>query len=66
MRSNVAIVYLSEINSTSNLNMSAEYWVKRKNLEEELNESCMFSVGEKEIILTQFDLKHGNLATCPS
>jgi len=62
MRSNIAIVYLSEIDSiSSNMNLSAEYWVARKNLEKELNESCMFSVGEKEVILTQFDLKHGNL-----
>ncbi len=62
MRSNVAIVYLSEIDSiSSNMNLSAEFWVARKNLEKELKESCMFSVGEKEIILTQFDLKHGNL-----
>ena len=60
MKSNVATVYLSEINSTSNLNMSAEYWVKRKNLEEELERLCLFSVAEKEVILTQFDLKHGN------
>ncbi len=58
---NVAIVYLSEINSTTNLNMSAEYWVKRKNLEKELDELCLFSVGEREVILTQFDLKHGNI-----
>ena len=61
MRSNVAIVYLSEIDRTSNMNLSAEFWVARSNLEKELKESCMFSVGEKEIILTQFDLKHGNL-----
>ncbi len=61
MRSNVAIVYLSEINTNPVGNLSAEYWVKRKNLEAELEESCMFSVGEKEIILSQFDLKHGNL-----
>ena len=61
MRSNYAIVYLSEINTNTVGNLSAEYWVKRKNLETELEESCMFSIGEKEVILSQFDLKHGNL-----
>ncbi len=61
MRSNCAIVYLSEINTNPVGNLSAEYWVKRKNLEKELEELCLFSIGEKEYILTQFDLKHGNL-----
>ena len=61
MKSNVATVYLSEINTNPVGNLSAEYWIKRKNLEKELDELCLFSVGEKEIILSQFDLKHGNL-----
>ncbi len=55
---NVAVVYLSEVANVDNL--SAEYWVKRKKIEAELNELCIFSDKEKEIILSRLD-KDGNV-----
>jgi len=52
-------VNFSEFANSPNLNMSAVYWTKRKRIEKELDELCIFSDDEKRVILNRLD-KDGN------
>lgn len=48
------VVNSSEVFNTCtnpSLNLSAEYWIKRKRIEKELEDLCIFSDQEKAVIL---------------